>query len=304
MMKALCGLFLVLHLSSAAMAWSGSGPSAPTDPQHPGSKVYTYGSTEKELTCSGREVHVFVPTKVAPQQTFPVVVYGHGQALGLDNYRGTLEHLAKKGVIAIFPAYDNGFFDQDWTRMGRDYSNLASCAIKSLKGLAAKDAVVFSGHSKGAYVASVAAGLAEKESLETRAHAVVLFEAAGSDSDMLQAYNPAANLTVVFSDRDSTVARDISETIFKQAASRMKQFILFKSYPSLEADHFWPLTQGSIFGGGSESAFHYYGEWKWLVAAANDLVHGGASTDSYIYGPTAGDKGAGSLTDDIKRVGF
>ena len=295
----LASLTSLLALISLA-AHADALPSAPIDPQHPGSKIYSYGVTEKDFTCSGREVNVFLPTG-GGTRAFPVVVYGHGQALGVENYRATLEHLAKKGVIAIFPTYDSGFFDQDWTRMGRDYSNLAGCAIGQLGAQVSTGNIVFSGHSKGAYVASIAAGLAEKESLPTRARSVVLFEAAGSDAATLSSYDSATALTVVFSDADTTVQRDFSETIYAQAASHRKQFIYFKSYPSLKADHMWPLTKGTLFGGGPESAFHYYGEWKWLVAAAQDLTSGASVSNPYIYGALAGDKGVSGLADDVRR---
>lgn len=57
-----------------------------------------------------------------------------------------------------------------------------------------------------------------------------------------------------------------------------------------------------IFGGGDETALHYFGEWKWLVAAAQDLNDGGTFTKPYLYGDLAGDKGVNGLTDDVMRA--
>ena len=278
-----------------------AAPTAPTAPDHPGSKVYPYGFDRHDIKCMGRAVTVYLPKSTNPIEKFPAVVYGHGQALDVSSYAATLEHLAKKGVAAIFPTYDNGFFDQDWTRMGRDYVNVAGCAIDKFNTQVEKTQTVFAGHSKGAYVASIAAGLAAKENMVLRPGAVVLFAAAGFDSASIGGIEPATALTVVFSDKDTVVDRNLSESIYNGARSKYKQFIFVKSYPSLNADHFWPLTKPSTFGGGNESALHYYGAWKWLVAAALDLKAGGAATNPYLYGAEAGDKGVPGTTDDVRR---
>lgn len=286
-------------------------PTAPVDAAHPGSQIYTYGVVEHQIQCHGRNVAVFLPhsSQAYPAQgqaPFPVVVYGHGQSMSLEVYQATFEHLAKKGVAVIFPTYDNGFFDQDWTRMGRDYVQLTACALETYQTELAADKVVFSGHSKGAYVASVAAGIAVQESLTPHARSVVLFEAAGFDSSAIAAIEPTTALTVVFSDRDKTVERNLSNSIYAGAKSTCKQFIYLKSYGEptsapLLADHFWPLTKPSLFGGGKVGPFHYFGEWKWLVAAAQDLNEGAGCTNPYLYGDLASDKGVEGLRDDITR---
>lgn len=290
----------------ATQTWAGPAlPDAPKSANDPGSKIYTFEVQTKTLTCQEREVDVFFPHSNNSQEKFPVVVYGHGQALSLSNYQVTLEHLAKKGIIAIFPTYDSGFFDQDWTRMGEDYVNLTACALQQLAPIAAVDQVVFSGHSKGAYVAGVAAGLAYQNKMQIVPKAVVLFEPAGVDPASLAHLGSETGLTVVFADQDSTVKEDISAQIYVSAPSHHKQYITVKSYTQtatqLVADHFWPLTQGSFFGGGPESALHYYGEWRWLGAAAFDLQSGGHFTNPYLYGSQAVDKGLPGFEDGIKR---
>jgi hypothetical protein len=289
----------------APVSWGAPGlPSAPEDPAHPGSKVYTHTFTERDLNCQGRSVNVFVPTALPGETSFPVVVYGHGQSLGLSVYRGTLEHLAKKGIVAVFPAFDTGFFDQDWQRMGTDYVNLADCAISQTKEADASR-VVYAGHSKGAYIAQIASGLATGLHAKAPPHATVLFEPAGSDAGTLATIDPASALTVVFADQDTIVSRDISEAIYSGAPSTIKQLIFLKSYtdtnPTLNADHFWPLTENGVFGGGPEGPFHYYGEWKWLVAAANNAAYGNRFDDPYLYGSKALDSGLSSPIGDIKR---
>jgi|GEM_PF-368125 len=299
-------LFIAL-LSSAflfsAAAVGQTPPPAPTDPAHPGSKVYSFSVTTQNLTCQGRAVNVFLPSGQSDGKGFPVVVYGHGQALGVSAYKATFEHLAKKGVAVVFPAFDNGFFDQDWNRMGRDYATLADCALAQFRELDSTR-VVYSGHSKGAYVASIAAGLAPGMGARSAPKAIVLFEPAGYDSSTLGKIAADTALTVVFADRDTIVSRDISDKIYAGAASKRRQLILMKSYattPALVADHMWPLTERSGFGGGPESSLHYYGSWKWLVAAARDLSNSSRYEDPFLYGLPAIDKGLPELTDEVLR---
>lgn len=267
---------------------------SPSEPSHPGSKIYSYEAIKRDLRCNGRDVTVFLPSHTGADK-IPAVVYGHGQALGLENYQGTLEHLAKKGVAAIFPTYDTGFFDQDWPRMGRDYVNLTHCAIQQTGEVIDRSRLVFSGHSKGAYVASIAAGLAEKDMMSVQPKGVVLLATAGFDSSSAQHVAAATDVTVVYSDRDTVVARGFSDSFYSAVQSRRKQFIFLKSYPSgPEADHQWPLTKGGLFGGGSEGPLHWYGGWKWLTAAALGL-------DEYLHGAQSTDKGVPGLRDDVNK---
>lgn len=288
----------MIALILSSLVFAAPPPSAPQDPDHPGSKVYSHRAEAKKIQCLGRSVDLVLPEGEGP---FPVVSYGHGQALGLDAYRATLDHLAKKGVATIFPPYDTGFFDQDWQRMGRDFVAITECALAQMPKLD-PSRVVYSGHSKGAYIAAIAAGLAP--GLKARAPgAVVLFAVAGADEPSLKTIRGDSALTVIFSDKDTVVKRSLSDTTYRAAGAKMKQFILVKSYatePAVNADHMWPLTKGSFVGGGPESALHYYGAWKWLVAAARDLGAPKRYADPYLYGEAAGDKGLG-LRDEIQR---
>lgn len=291
----------------AALVWgqhalATAPPEAPTDPLHPGSRSYGFALAQKNILCNGREIALFLPSGSAGP--FPVVVFGHGQALGLSSYQATFQHLAKKGVAVAFPAYDTGFFDQDWARMGKDFANLAECAVSQTPELDPLR-VVYAGHSKGAYVAGIAAGLASGLRIRTIPRAIILLAPAGFDSATLPKIPRESALTVVFSDRDTVVSRDISETIYTKAGSHRRQFIFLKSYagttPPIPAGHMWPVTERGFLGGGPVGALHYHGLWKWLVAAAQDLSGGSRFSDPYLYGAQAADKGLGNLTDDTKR---
>jgi dienelactone hydrolase len=275
---------------------------APMDPLHPGSKLYDYGVAQSKVTCLQRKVDIFQPVSSGAEK-FPVVVFGHGQALDVEHYRMTFEHLAKKGVVVLFPTYDTGFFDQDWTRMGNDYVKQVDCALKTFS-TADSTAIIFSGHSKGAYVASVAAGIWDAASTNYQLGANVFFAPAGSDTQLLKKYATHTATTVVYSDSDSIVDKSISENIFLQANSHLKQLITLKSYhsPAIKADHFWILTKSSFAGGkDGDNALHHYGAWKWLVAAAWDLRDGGKHLQQYLYGDLATDKGVNGLKDDLLR---
>ena len=289
-----------------AHALVSAPPAASLDPSHPGSKIYEDSFQIQSFNCLSRTIDVWLPVRADGRtETSPVVVYGHGQALDKDAYQATFEHLAKKGVAVVFPAYDNGFFDQDWQRMGADYVHLSDCALSKFPQLA-PDQVVYSGHSKGAYVASIAAGLARSLKASGLPKSVVLFEAAGFDASSLNQLDPGVYLTVVFAEADKTVSRGLSEDLFSKTPSLNKQFILVKSYsqtsPQLIADHMWPLTEKTFFGGATENALHYFGEWKWLAAAAMDLRDGGHFNNPYLYGDKAADKGIAGFGDEIRRV--
>jgi len=279
-----------------------ANPASPSDPSHPGSKIYARGFEKQDFTCAGRDITVYLPTPVIANEKVPAVVYGHGQALGLDAYQATFEHLAKKGVATIFPMYDNGFFDQDWPRMGRDYATLTACAVNKFADRIAANELIFSGHSKGAYIASIAAGIAVKEALPVKAQALMLFQTAGFDQATIGFIEPATPTTVIFGDQDTVVQRNLSDSVFANVRSTRKQFIMTKSYPGgAKADHYWPQTKGSFFGGGPEGALHYYGAWKWLTAAAWDLQAKSGTSNPFVYGDLAADKGIGGTRDDIQR---
>jgi acetyl esterase/lipase len=189
--------------------------------------------------------------------------------------------------------------------MARDYISLSDCALKSItKSNTVKinpDNIIFSGHSKGAYVAGVAAGLAFKEQLALKPKAVMLFEPAGLDEEANSAVDKEVIYNVIYSDKDKVVDRKIAEGIFQQVPSSKKQFIFVKSYPELDAGHFWPLTKSSTFGGQNENAYHYFSAWKWLVALANDLKIGGLGSDHYLFGAEALNKGVAAIQDEITR---
>ncbi len=272
-------------------------PSSPTDLAHPGSVDYPHQTVKKTIRCLGRDTAVFLSTRKVKQ---PLVAFGHGQALDVSHYEKTHQHLAGKGIASVHPPYDTGFFDRDWKRMGSDYVQIVACAAAAFPAEIDSTRIVYAGHSKGAYVAQIAAGLAPQVSVNASPKSVVLFNPAGVDAPTLKTISPDTAMTVTFSDQDTVVEKRFAEEIYNGAASKMRQMFTVLSYqttPALKADHFWTLTKPSAFGGGSESAFHYYGSWKWLTSAALDLELAKSFSHPHLYSPLAANKGLPGFDD-------
>lgn len=262
-------------------------PERPESPEHPGSTHYDYGFTADSFTFSRRKVDVYLPEGLASGERAPVIVFGHGQALGLSNYELSFEHFAQKGVAVIFPQYSSGFFDQNWRRMGEDYNNLVKEALNRYSDVMSSDDVIYSGHSKGAYVALVAAGSPNVSEISPKA--MVLFSPAGYDRDYIRNLNLDMPVTVVWGEKDSITDEALNREIFSTLPSKFKQFITVVSYeetnPRLNADHFFTLTRSSPFGGrNGVSPFHYHGSWKWLLGSAFDVKSGKSLQNPFVYG--------------------
>jgi dienelactone hydrolase len=297
MRKLLLGFALsVLVLAQATMA--ESLPSQPKSVEHPGSDVYSYGVTKDVFQSNGRSVSVYLPdAELFDGEQFPVVVFGAGQASPEEAYEDTFAHLAGKGVAVIFPEYSNGFFDQNWTRMGQDYANLAQAAVGRYQQLDASR-VVFSGHSKGGYVAGVSAG----QEVGLRPQSVVLFQPAGFKPSAWSNVPVSVPVTIIYSDADTIIKREDVDRIFEASPVTHKQFLYVRSYPGLSADHFFPFSKKTWIGGRDGiSPFHYYGVFGWLIGAAQDLVEGSEITNTFIYGDEATNTGVDSFRHEVTR---
>lgn len=258
-------------------------PPAPSDP---GGDQALYEFTTDSFQVSGRQVDLWKPVGSGP---FPAVVYGHGQALGIESYRLTFEHLARKGVVVIFPQYDSGFFDQNWERMAGDYRDLVAAALAKMPGLVNSQQLVYSGHSKGAYIALKAAG---RSGAGPRPASLLLFQPADFTPSDLNALDKKMPVTLVWADQDRIISEQKLQDLYRGLPSERKQLLTAVTYqatqPALKADHFFVLTKGSAFGGVTGvNALHRHGAWKWLVAAADDLRTGARADNRFLYGDEA-----------------
>jgi len=287
----LLSLLVLSAFSSAADL-----PTQPTEPAHPGSAIYEFQAQKTSFEANGRQVDVFLPEGKA---NAPVVVYGHGQAIGLDGYEATFIHLARKGVAVIFPEFDNGFFDQDWRRMAKDYNDLVAAALAKYPQQMDPRRIVFSGHSKGAYIALMAAGDANKPA---GLSGVVLFAPAGFDGEYLNRMEPLLPVTIVWGEADSVIKRSLQKDIYSKLPSRHKQLIEVKNYASLRADHYFPMNKAYFFGGrNGVSPFHFHGGWKWILGAALDGEGGRSLTNPYVYGAETATSGLPNVSHKLTR---
>jgi dienelactone hydrolase len=295
---------LLMAVAITMLAFSSvladSLPSQPTSPNDPGSASYSYTLFHEQTTLADRDVEFFAPAEVRDAaQKVPLIVFAHGQSIGADNYRATFEHLAKKGVAVLYPTYDTGFFDQDWVRMGQDYVNLTALAVARYAQYVNPAQIVYSGHSKGGYIALTAAGVAVEKN-QALPSSVVVFEPAGYEANYLAKIDPKIPVTVTFSQADTIIQESLVQEIYDHLPGK-KQFIHVASYPDMAADHFFPLSQ-SFFMGGHDGVtpFHYYGVWKWLMGAAWDLQQN-HQDNSYLYGSDTSSTGSPSLSHQVQR---
>ena len=294
--------FTLFLLLTCALAWGDSLPGRPKSSDHPGSDTYLYGVTKEVFQEKGRDVSVYLPdSSLLRAQQFPVVVFGASQASPEEAYEATFTQLAGKGVAVVFPDYANGFFDHNWMRMGEDYANLALAAVQRFPQLDPR-AVVFSGHSKGASVASVAAG----QQLGLRPAAVVLFQPAGYVPSLWSRVPSSVPVTVIHSDADTIIKKEDGERIYEASPALFKQFLYVRSYtttePQLSADHFFCLSKKTWLGGRDGlSPFHYYGVFGWLIGAAEDAALGTPARHPFLYGAEATKTGIRDFEHFVRR---
>ncbi|MCR9204484.1 MAG: alpha/beta hydrolase [Halobacteriovoraceae bacterium] len=253
-----------------------SFPAPPQGSQHPGaSKRGAYKKIEIKVIRKGS--FLYLPEK---QGQLPLVVFSHGQALNESHYESLFKHLASQGIAVFYPKYDKGFFDTRWNRMGEDYANLVSFILNEYPQLN-ESQVVYSGHSKGGYVALMALG---SKSGFLNPKAAVLFSPAGYDEEALKLIDPSVKLTLVYPQDDNIIKWEDIKEIFAKAPTTFKQTIQVQGYSDLMPGHFMPLTKKSLFGGrDGVGPFHYYGILPWL--------HGALFDSSYLYGDLATDSG-------------
>lgn len=302
-LTALSFVFYSVLVAGAAFA-STPLPSAPTDPQDPGSAVYAYELERETLRIDGRTVELFLPRGL---DAAPVIVFGKGQAMSARNYESTLVHLARKGIAVIFPQYDTGFFDQQWVRMGRDFASLTAKTLAERSSRLNESEVVFAGHSKGAYIALNAAALAQDVGVRPRG--VVVFALAGFDASLIKKLPEDLALTLVMGEADTTVKPALTHDAYAGASARYRQKILVKNYrqttPTLDAGHFFAASR-SITGGSLEGPYLYYGVWRWLVGAVRQAQVGSifpsAPDELFLYGDRALETGVPGFRHERSRT--
>jgi len=295
--------FLVLVTAVCSTAISGAAravelPARPSLSSHPSSDSYTCSFKRVDLNIDKRLVAVYLPTSLNGSRVkFPVISFGHGQAISIEGYERSFEHFAKKCVGVIFPQYDKNFFDRNWRRMAADFNSLTMAAVQQNLGVFDQSKIIYSGHSKGAYVALMAAGAPNLDKAFAPM-SLVMFQPAGFDQEYLRRLNVSTPATLVWSDADSIIERKMIDQIYALLPNTKKQILIAKSFvgtqPELKADHFFTLSKKYVFGGRDGlHALHFYAFWPWLLGAALD--------PQYLYGEAALETGLVSQKHEVIR---
>ena len=269
----------------------------PMSPEHPGN-ITNVGTFERiEIDTKRRESFLYLPTGQEGRLA-PLVVFGHGQALADKHYRDTLEHLAQKGIAALYVKYDWGFFDVNFQRMARDWSEITLDVLKRFDNRINRNQVIYAGHSKGGYIAANAAGLNDGIVVDS----LFLFTPAGYTEELVKNIAPETAMSIFWGEKDRVISKESTIELLNAAPSRLKQFVEVVSYPDEPADHYFPQTLGALFGGpDGVTALHYYGVWKWLVGGAWDLEQKTGKTNPWAYGEKVGSTGQPGLEHKVQR---
>lgn len=299
--------FFSLILSGAIICFCLSAlaeelPERPSDPSHPGSDIYDSQNVEKiSVSANGRIGHLYIPSNYNGDELLTLIAFGHGHAVPEFSYKKMLDHIGKKGFAVLYVPYDTSWRDQDFDRMSRDYNNFVAEALEEHSDKLDPDKVVFSGHSNGALVATMASGLPENEQ-RVRPAQLVVFAIAGVPSDYLERLDSDLKCSFVVGDADTNTPFRVSERSYEKANCSQKQLIHMASYNDVEADHGSFRTFG--WGGDQESPLHWYGYWKFLLGAAMDIENGSLGTNDWLYGDRAELTGVPGLENEIERLGF
>lgn len=254
-------IFLCFIFVLSSPVFSGDIPERPQAPDHISSNHYTYQSEHIEFKIKRRKIDLYLPKSDSSSDLFPVIVFGHGQALKANAYHELFVHLAKKGIAVIHPMYDSGFFDQNWQRMGEFYNSLTKEVLNRYPQLDQKD-VVYSGHSKGGYIALIAASL----STDIRPKLVSVFSPAVFEQEIVEALPNDAKLRVIWGEADGIIKQEVAQNIYDYAPTIDKELFIVESFTNLKANHFFPLTKKTMFGGNDGlNAHHYYSVFPMLI---------------------------------------
>lgn len=295
---------------AAALAVTVTPPTQSTVAGNPGSSVYPFNSFTVTDTTSadGKKIRIWVPTGLSGKR--PLVAFGPGKSLGNPaNYQALHEHLAKKGLIVAHIQFEGGFFDTDFVKFGRWFNNAVAKVVSTVSAVDATQ-IYYGGHSLGAQVSVIAAGLATGADvgnaiLDPRGLLLMSYDNSRGPSNGGDLNNPASGYAVkvgnavqacILEFEDDTIAgpsKTYAQALYDKLPCTRKQWVRVRgknlgSTYALVADHNTPMTGGSApFGiGGTPklNALDWYMSFK--VLAGIPLVNAGIapSVGDYVYG--------------------
>ncbi len=296
----------VLASTLAACGGGGGGlfnlfPSPPGQAASgPGGADYPYSSVvESDHGAGDTRYWIFEPGSPGTgSHPFVVFVHGYG-ALTPDPYRPWLEHLAKKGNVVVYPAYQSSLSTPPF-----DYTPNAAAAIRDAiaeiqgGGHATVDLLRagVTGHSYGGVIAANLA--AQHAQFALPGFLAVMCNAPGTGGwDTYADYSDIPSgtllLTVVCED-DGTVLPTDAKRIFDQSTSVSladKDFVTLRhdyhGVPPLSADHLAPASP--------VNAFDWRGFWKWFDALLDAAFYG--TNRAFALGDTPQQRDLGQWSD-------
>ena len=291
---------------------SASGGTEITQPQQPASGPGGADYPHQGFLCTqygegSLTYWLYEPAEPKPV-TAPVIVFHHGWgAIDPAPYSHWLEHLAKKGNIVIYPAYQDKILSP-----AVDYTENAIRTIQSAKALLEDgsehvlpnwDAFLIAGHSMGGLITINVACLWQQFEIPEPKAILVVQPADPVESRILvgktqpslieniHQLSPSLKMVITLGSHDDVVTDSVALFAFEQSTQipeNQKNLLTLKSdhhgAEILVADHSSPITSGGFREEGEVDALDYYGYWK-LLDALRDTVYLGIH-ESYAIGNT------------------
>ena len=268
-----------------------SGPGG-ADYPHQGFKCFEYGEGKSKYW-------IYEPADPKPSSA-PVIVFNHGWgAIDPAPYSRWLEHLARKGNIVIYPAYQEKVLSP-----AVYYTENAIQAVKSAKmHLDSEsehvfpnwDAFLIAGHSMGGLVTINMAclwqdyGLPEPKAILSVEPAdpveTQLFVGRNQPSLIanIRKLSPTLKMVITLGSDDEVIKDSVARFVYEQSTQipiTQKNLLTLQTDDHgnevLLADHSSPLTSGGFRREGEVDALDYFGYWR-LLDALRDTVYLGTN---------------------------
>ncbi len=279
-------------------------PQRPTNANHPGSETYKYrGVSSERIAFQDRTGTLYTPEGYSSSQPLTLIAFGHGYSAPEFTYNAMFTHLARKGFAVLYVPYDTGLNDEDYVRMAHDFHNFVALSLASHKNLLDPKKVLVTGHSNGALISTMAAGLEPKD-IKFYPRALLVFGMAAVPVSYLQRVHPQTLCSFAVGESDTSTPYSISKEAYDKISCQRKQVITIRSYdkdfdPRRLADHGSFRTLG--WGGSQEGPLHWYSYWKFLIGAATDIETGNSGTNPWVYGSEVATTGIPGLLNRVER---
>lgn len=293
-------LFVLLVISLKLFAAFTIAP--PSEVDHPGSLFYKYDDyTVHNYFYNGRKSVLYLPKGTSLQNKLTLIVFGHGYGAIRYTYSTMLKHIAKKGFAILFISYDKNILDADYKRMAVDYKTITVNVLKKYEHYLDSNKVVYSGHSNGALVATMAAGLIEPF-INFSPKQLTVFGIPLLKIEFLNRLSQNLVCNFITGESDESTPPSNAQYAYNNATCLKKQFIIISSYFNLSkpiiADHGSFRTMG--WRGSQVGPLHWYSYWKYILGSAIDTSEGSKAENKWLYRIEAEDTGAS----DVKNIIF